>query len=63
MSPNTYLRPSQVAKEYPISLSSLWRYSKLGLLHPKKITAGVTVFMRSELEEFFNGKSQMEVSQ
>jgi predicted DNA-binding transcriptional regulator AlpA len=60
---NEYLRPSQIAKEYPISQSSLWRYAKLGLLQPKKVTNGVTVFLRSELEAFFSGKSQMEVTQ
>ena len=60
MSPNEYLRPSQIAKEYPISQSSLWRYAKLGLLHPKKVTAGCTVFLRSELEAFFSGKSLKE---
>lgn len=63
MSQNEYLRPSQVAKEYPISISSIWRYAKLGLLHPKKITSGCTVLLRSELEAFFNGKSNTEVSQ
>lgn len=60
MSPNEYLRPSQIAKEYPISQSSLWRYAKLGLLTPQKVTTGVTVFLRSELEAFFNGKSLKE---
>lgn len=63
MQQNEYLRPSQVAKEYPISISSIWRYSKLGLLHPQRVTNGVTVFLRSELEAFFNGKSNMDVSQ
>lgn len=57
MSPNEYLRPSQVAKEYPISISSIWRYAKLGLLHPQRVTNGVTVFLRSDLQEFFSGKS------
>lgn len=61
MSQNEYLRPSQVAKEYPISISSIWRYAKLGLLHPQRVTNGVTVFLRSELEAFFNsGKSLKE---
>ena len=63
MKPNEYLRPAQVVKEYPVSQSSLWRYAKLELLHPKKVTSGCTVFLRSELEAFFSGKSQMEVSQ
>ena len=57
MSQNEYLRPSQIAKEYPISQSSLWRYAKLGLLNPKKVTNGGTVFLRSELEAFFNAQS------
>ena len=53
--PNQYLRATQIAKEFPISKASVWRYVKLGLLHPKKITSGTTVFLRSELEAFFNG--------
>ena len=61
--PNEYLRASQVAKEYPVSQSTLWRYAKQGTLHPIRVTDGVTVFLRSELEKFYSGKSQMEVSQ
>jgi len=60
MSPNEYLRPAQVVNEYPISISSIWRYAKLGLLHPQKVTGGVTIFLRSELEAFFSGKSLKE---
>lgn len=55
MEQNEYMRPSQIVKEYPISKGSLWRYAKLGLLHPKKVTSGCTVFLRTELEAFFNG--------
>ena len=63
MYPNENMRASQVAKEFPVSQASLWRYAKLGLLHPIKVTTGCTVFKRSELKAFFSGKSQMEVSQ
>lgn len=62
-SQNKYLRASEIAKLYPISISSIWRYAKLGLLHPQRVTNGVTVFSSAELEEFFSGKSHKEVSQ
>lgn len=51
--PNQYLRATQIAQEFPISKASVWRYVKLGLLNPKKITNGVTVFSRKEVETLF----------
>jgi len=53
-----HLRPKQVAKEYDIGLSTVWRYAKLGYLTPIKITRGVTVFLRNEVDNFFTGNTQ-----
>ena len=55
MQSNENMRASQVAKEFPISQASLWRYAKLGILNPIKVTKGLTVFKRSEIEAFFSG--------
>lgn len=54
---NEYLRVSQIIKEYPISTATIWRYAKLGTLHSRKVSSGITVFFRSELETLFNGTS------
>lgn len=54
--PNQYLRATQIAKEFPISKASVWRYAKLGLLHPRKITSGITVFLRDDVEALFSGR-------
>jgi len=54
---NEFLRASQVAKEYPLSTASLWRWVKEGKLSATKVSTGVTVFKRSELESLFNGEA------
>lgn len=50
------LRARQIASEFGIGLSTVWHYSKLGLLTPIKITNGLTVFDRKEVEALFNGE-------
>ena len=57
------MRAKQIAQENSIGCSTVWRYVQLGLLTPIRITKGMTVFDRKEVEEFFSGKSQMEVTQ
>ena len=54
------MRAKHIALEFGIGLSTCWHYSKLGLLHPIKITKGCTVFDRKEVEAFFSGKSLKE---
>lgn len=54
---NEHLRASQVAKEFPLSKASLWRWVKEGRLSSTKVSTGVTVFKRCELEALFNGMS------
>ena len=53
-----YLRVKHITELYPIGKSTIWALAKKGILHPIKASVGVTVFERSELEAFFNGKSQ-----
>ncbi len=52
------MRATHIAKENCIGLSTVWNYAKQGLLTPIRITKGVTVFDRAEVEAFFNGKLQ-----
>ncbi len=52
---NEFLRASQVAKEFPISKPTLWRWVNEGKISKVKVSEMVTVFKRSELESLFNG--------
>ena len=54
-SQNENMRIKQVAETYPVSKATIWRYVKEGKFNAYKITDGVTIFKRSELEAFFNG--------
>ena len=63
--PQQRLRAKQIALEFGIGLSTVWHYSKIGLLTPIKITNGVTVFSRKEVEALFKVeevKSTKEIS-
>jgi len=53
--PPQRLRAKQVAAENSIGLSTVWRYAKLGKLTPIRVTDGVTVFDRDEVNAFFAG--------
>lgn len=55
--PQQRLRAKQVALENSIGESTVWRYAKQGKLTPIKVTDGVTVFNRDEVEAFFRGTS------
>ncbi|MDD2385029.1 MAG: DNA-binding protein [Sulfurospirillaceae bacterium] len=61
--PQQKMRVKHIVNEFPTSPASIWLYAKQGKLTPIKVTAGVTVFDRKEVEAFFSGKSKMEVSQ
>lgn len=52
------IRARQIASAYGIGLSTVWNYASQGKLRPIKITNGLTVFDRDEVEAFFNGESQ-----
>jgi predicted site-specific integrase-resolvase len=60
--PPQRLRAKQVASENSIGLSTVWRYVKLGKLNPIRVTDGVTVFDRDEVNAFFAGKPSTGVS-
>lgn len=55
---NENMRIRQVVETYPISKATVWRFAKQGKFNSYKLTDGITVFKRSELEAFFGGKSQ-----
>ena len=61
--PSQRMRAKHIALENSIGESTVWRYVQLGLLTPIRITKGMTVFDRQEVEAFFSGKSIKEVSQ
>lgn len=47
------LRAKEVATQYGIGLSTVWYYSKQGLITPIKVSQRVTVFCTKELDNFF----------
>ena len=49
-----FARANEIKKQYGIPLSTLWLYAKQGNLHPKKVSARVTLFSIAELEAFIN---------
>jgi excisionase family DNA binding protein len=55
MSDNKYMRAKEVAKYLGIGASTVWHYVKIGKLKAKKISPRVTVFLKSDLDEFVNG--------
>lgn len=61
--PQQKMRVKHIVREFPVSSASVWLYAKQGKLTPIKVTDGITVFDRKEVEAFFSGKSQMEVTQ
>jgi len=61
--PQQKMRVKHIVNEFPISQATVWLYAKQGKLTPIKVTDGVTVFDRAEVESLFSGKSHMEVSQ
>lgn len=46
-----YYRAKEAAILLGVSRSTIWRYAKNGLIAPKKITNGVTVFYIDELNK------------
>ena len=44
------LRLREVAKYLNIGNSTVWYYSKIGLLHPIKLSSRVTVWKQSDLD-------------
>lgn len=55
--PQQKMRVKHIVNEFPTSPASIWLYAKQGKLTPIKITDGVTVFDRKQVEAFFNGNT------
>lgn len=51
------LRAKQVIKLFPVGLSTIWYYAKLGKLRTYKVSKNVTVFDTEELIILFGGKN------
>jgi len=54
------LRAKEASKYLSIGLSTLWLYAKQGKLKPIKLSKRVTIFEKSNLDNFI--KTQREVS-
>lgn len=50
------LRAKQIAKEFSISLSSVWLFAKQGKLTAIRVSSRVTVFDTQEVIALFNGE-------
>lgn len=53
--PQQKMRVRHIVSEFPISQATVWLYAKQGKLTPIKVTDGITVFDRAEVEALFNG--------
>ena len=50
-----YIRAKEVASFLGIGLSTVWHYSKIGKLTPKKVSSRVTLFSLEEIEKLVSG--------
>lgn len=50
------LRAKVAAELYGVGLSTIWRYVRKGLITRTKVSHGVTVFDKAELDAFFSGR-------
>ena len=49
-----YYRAKELAEHFSIGLSTVWLYAKQGKLHPKKLSARVTLFDINEATTLFD---------
>lgn len=52
------LRAKEASKYLGIGLSTLWLFSKQKKLKPIKLSPRVTIFKKSDLDEFINSMSE-----
>lgn len=52
------LRPKEASYYLGIGLSTLWLYAKQGKLKPIKLSQRVTIFKKSDLDEFIHSMSE-----
>lgn len=48
------LRPKEASKYLGIGLSTLWLYARQKKLNPIKLSKKVTIFKKSDLDEYIN---------
>ncbi len=51
--PEEFFEPDEVAKRFHISKTTLWKWGKRGVLHPRKLGRKV-LYAKSELENALN---------
>jgi len=52
--PLNNLRPKEASQYLGIGLSTVWLYVKQGKLNPIKLSKRVTIFKRSDLDNYIN---------
>jgi len=55
------MRAKDVSTYGSIGVSTVWLYAKQGKLTPIKVSKGITVFDRNEVENFFSKNSQYKI--
>ncbi len=53
------LRAKEACKYLGVGLSTLWLYAKQGKIKPIKLSERVTIFKKSDLDNFINGRSEV----
>ena len=53
-----YLRAKEVAEYLSIGLSTVWLYVKEGKLKTTKLSAGVTVFPKDNIDKFIESRGK-----
>ena len=53
------LRAKEASKYLSIGLSTLWLYAKQGKIKPIKLSDRVTIFKKSDLDNFINGRNEV----
>ena len=53
------LRAKEACKYLGVGLSTLWLYAKQGKIKPIKLSERVTIFKKSDLDSFINGRSEV----
>ena len=51
------LRPKEASKYLGVGLSTIWLYAKQGKFKPIKLSKRVTIFKKSDLDNFINSRS------
>ena len=55
-------RDKDVAEYCKIGRSTVWYFVKKGLLHPKKLSPRITIFLKSDVDAFIHSRISDEVA-